>query len=784
MKAAIRLWVGNEVARRWKALVVLGVLAGLVGGLALAAAAGARRTETAYQRFRDATGRSDAIVFASLLGIEFPDYFGVRDLPEVEDAGEFVFAPMGLAEVPGSSPLGPGDDRLYRTVNAPLLVAGRLPDPDRTDEMLVNRRAAKDLGVEVGDHLTIVSALEFPEQEDGLIEGGPSVVATVVGIGDSNMDLVFFGDGPSYTPSVGFLAAHPEVPRGSGNLVVRLRPGTDVGEFRRHVAEVMGLPNIPVRDQAEDTKRITHGTDVERTALILFGAVAALAGIVLVGQAVSRTVYSLAQPAAALRALGFTRNGIMAGLLLPLTVTAATGATLAVVAAVALSRWFPVGLAGRLEPDRGMHADWLVIIPGAVLVALVTLAGAAIAAARASSPEGARPRLGTRLSIVTALRRVAPLPAVIGAGLALERGTGERALPVRPALAGAIASVVGVVGAFGLLHGIDDALARPDRSGQFWDADVAPSENLSAESIVAGISTHERVADVSHLRLVDLDFDGASVPAYALETVRGDRTFTLLDGRRPQAVDEVVIGPATARALQRDIGDTIRVGGAEGRDVRVVGQGLLPQTPHFSFDQGAWMSVEGFEAVAPPLADGAREETVLVRFVPGTPLDAGVEALEVALGPGVEIEPRSLPQDVAYLRNVRTLPKALAAFVVLLGLGAVGHVLATAVRRRRHDLAVLRAIGFRPLEVAACVASQAVTVALVALVVGIPLGIAAGRWSWRWVADATPLLYVPPVATAVVILSIPAALLLANAMAALPAHRAARLRPADVLRAE
>lgn len=137
-----------------------------------------------------------------------------------------------------------------------------------------------------------------------------------------------------------------------------------------------------------------------------------------------------------------------------------------------------------------------------------------------------------------------------------------------------------------------------------------------------------------------------------------------------------------------------------------------------------------------------------------------------------------------YLRNVRTLPKALAGLLVLLGLGAMGHVLATTVRRRRHDLAVLRALGFRALQVGGCVAWQAVTVSVVALLVGIPLGIAVGRWSWRWVADSTPLLYVPPIAAVVVLVSIPAALVLAITMAALPARRAAHLRPADVLRAE
>ena len=45
------------------------------------------------------------------------------------------------------------------------------------------------------------------------------------------------------------------------------------------------MPNMPVRDLAEDNKRITNGTDLERTGLLLFAAVAFLAGLVLVGQA-------------------------------------------------------------------------------------------------------------------------------------------------------------------------------------------------------------------------------------------------------------------------------------------------------------------------------------------------------------------------------------------------------------------------------------------------------------------------------------------------------------------
>lgn len=74
--------------------------------------------------------------------------------------------------------------------------------------------------------------------------------------------------------------------------------------------------------------------------------------------------------------------------------------------------------------------------------------------------------------------------------------------------------------------------------------------------------------------------------------------------------------------------------------------------------------------------------------------------------------------------------------------------------------------------------------ALIGLVVGIPLGVALGRTVWRYVADTTPLAYVPPAALLAVLLAIPVALLAASGLAAWPGHRAAWLRVANVLRTE
>jgi ABC-type lipoprotein release transport system permease subunit len=142
------------------------------------------------------------------------------------------------------------------------------------------------------------------------------------------------------------------------------------------------------------------------------------------------------------------------------------------------------------------------------------------------------------------------------------------------------------------------------------------------------------------------------------------------------------------------------------------------------------------------------------------------------------------PSRLAELQQIQRLPILLAAFLVLLAVAAVGHALATAVRRRRHDIAVLRAVGFTRPQSRTTVLVHAVVLALVGLTLGVPLGFALGRTLWRSVADTTPLDYVPPLALWALVLIAPLALLVAAVLAAWPAHRAASMRVAHVLHAE
>jgi hypothetical protein len=65
----------------------------------------------------------------------------------------------------------------------------------------------------------------------------------------------------------------------------------------------------------------------------------------------------------------------------------------------------------------------------------------------------------------------------------------------------------------------------------------------------------------------------------------------------------------------------------------------------------------------------------------------------------------------------------------------------------------------------------------------VPLGLVAGRWAWNLFAGQVAIVPVP-VISPLTLLAVPAVLVLANVIAAVPGWTAARTQPAIVLRAE
>jgi ABC-type lipoprotein release transport system permease subunit len=150
--------------------------------------------------------------------------------------------------------------------------------------------------------------------------------------------------------------------------------------------------------------------------------------------------------------------------------------------------------------------------------------------------------------------------------------------------------------------------------------------------------------------------------------------------------------------------------------------------------------------------------------------------------PGVVLPPVA-PPEVREVKGVNGLPLVLASVLTLLAVGTIAQTLVTSVRRRRRDLAILKAVGFVGRQVRASVAWQATAIAGAGLIVGLPLGVAAGRWAWILLAQGFSIEPVSVISPGL-LLAVPVVLLLANAVAAIPARTAARTRPAVVLRTE
>src|SRR5947208_2862062 len=116
-----------------------------------------------------------------------------------------------------------------------------------------------------------------------------------------------------------------------------------------------------------------------------------------------------------------------------------------------------------------------------------------------------------------------------------------------------------------------------------------------------------------------------------------------------------------------------------------------------------------------------------------------------------------------------------------LAVGTLAHVLLTGVRRRRRDLAVLKTLGLLRSQLLRVVSWQASALAAAALLAGLPLGLLAGRWAWQLFASSAGVGSSADVPVPLVLLAIPATLILANIIAAVPGWTAARISPATVL---
>ncbi len=796
--AALGAVVRSEVHRRWRSLLLLVVLVAMVGGVVSTAAAGARRTSTAFDRFATETlardvrvqvddpelteqvlGAVEALTHVSATGRV--EMFPVFPDPEHLDASDYDLVVM-------ASP----DGGLFRDVERPAVLEGRLPDPAEPHEVSINEFARDQLGLGVGDRLPVLSfepgALAIL-WEGGAFPGfeGPPVTFVITGVARTADEISQNPEAvnPLVRATPAFHARYGEEMDGLGVMLgARLENGSaDVPAVRDAVRAAAGPTGEVFVDAAsqEYANELRGATDVLANALWVFAVVAAAAGALVVGGAVSREISNLATNDPVLRSLGLDRRWRTLCVALPVIGAAVVGAVAAMVAMVAASSMMPIGLARRAEPDLGFDIDFLVLMAGFVTIVVTCVAWGIMGARRRLRVEQ-RSEAGTPSAVAT---------TAVSAGLgpvgvqvlrhALERGPGQRVIPVRSALVAAVVGFAGLVGAIVVTTSLGELVADPARYGWGWSAEP---DVESFEETARALAADERIEAVGLARYRAVEIEGLSLNAMAITEIGGDLTAVLRSGRHPVQPSEVALGARTADRLGVSVGDRVEATSSEGTatvELDVVGIAVLRPVENPEPGSGALFTPEGLDRVA--RSEGFR--SVLIRYPDGMDQQALEQALldDHQLEFSVYSRPR-LPTGIANLEQTTGVVRALGLFFALLGVAGVGHALTVATRRRRHDLAVLRSLGLRRSQARAIVTGHATVLAIAGVLGGATLGIAAGRLVWRLMIEGQGVLDASTTPVVVVTLAAFAALIGAALAAQWPARLASQRPLASLLREE
>ncbi|MGZ4207501.1 MAG: FtsX-like permease family protein, partial [Actinomycetota bacterium] len=696
-----------------------------------------------------------------------------------------------------------GDANYGVTVNRVKVLEGRMPRPESLDEAAVAFTAAKSRHLHLGSTLTVT--LPPPDPSAQPLDVTLHVVGIVAVPGEFPPQLSSFGistQSNAIHVSDGFFRLVKDRYFYLDFLLLRFKHGSAdvqaVNDALNGMAGDKAQLNANLNDQAANVQRSIH---LQAVALWIVGALVALIGLMVLSQLLSRQAVLDATENPTLLALGMTRTQVWLTGMGRAAAIGVAGAGSGVVLAVALSPLMPIGTARVAEPHPGLSIDPMVLGLGVVATLLGVLLLAAWPvwkSARVMRPEAATADGSTKPSLVarTAASPIFSPPVATGMRLALEPGRGRTEVPVRSSLLSVILAIAALVSALTFAACLDHLLATPRLYGWNWDAYLSNESDNPAPTAAVALKQVEADTQVEDAALIDTPPIALGEPVRArmnglgLRQVKGLIAPVVLDGRTPTGAYEVALGAKTLRDLHAHIGSTVTVGidaiqGAVKVPLRVVGSVVLPPSSDSArLGVGAVFPIDAEKTMIPASVNPPPITDFLIRFAPGVDKKRALAQLLREVGSDYSAIPQTRPSDLVNFGQVQNLPLLLAGLVALLAAATLAHTLVTSVRRRRRDLAILKMLGFVPGQVRWAVAWQATTFIAVALLIGLPLGIAVGRTIWTVFAGQVGVQAEPVTPAIALLLTIPGGILLANLIAAVPAVIAGRMRPAVVLRAE
>ncbi len=551
--------------------------------------------------------------------------------------------------------------------------------------------------------------------------------------------------------------------------------------------------------------QVQQAIEPQAVALGVFGGLVALAMLALVGQGLAELLHRSAPQLEVLEALGMTRferavaGGIAGG------VAVVAGMVLAVGGAVALSPLAPVGPVRQFDPARGVSFDSTVFLGGG-LVLTVRAAGSGglvgLAGARARcgttptptpppsptprSPPGCPPRPPSESGSPCSRRRD-------GAGAACG-----------PTWSVSIVAVTAVITAVVFGASLNGVVSHPVRYGWNWNVLI---QSQGGYGDWYGFNMDKLMAAQPGVRrLVDLRLHAApdrravrSRPRIATHGA-GVEPPTV-SGRPLDGPNQIELGATTLRQLGKHVGDTVEVGtGATARRLKIVGAVTLPSigvqlADHVSLGRGAMLpehtllSIENFfVGKQSQAAFTALPSTLAIDLRPGAPAHPMVQrilAAEPDDTPGgmYQIHPvlaATLVNDAQMGDQPLTLAVVLAAAMVL----SIWATVQASTRRRRRDLAMMKALGMTRRQLRAIVLWQSSTILVIAAGLGLVLGWVVGRLVWSAFASSIGVVPVTVLPLGLVLLGLLILVVAGDALTLLPAESAARAPSASLLRSE
>jgi hypothetical protein len=823
-------------------LVPVAVVVVLGAAGTLLAVETAERTATAYSRYLERADVGDLVINPSLATTQIDQVIrslsGVRKVTTeslfLAGIGEYT-APFRYSEIPETSESVRGSlDGRRTTMDRLAYRDGRAATGPQ--EAVVSVDLADAQGLEVGDvipltflpvradiranyfgedpvvtplgveRLEIVGIATFPDEvlPDGLYPRGTVVVSPDVAArydclpDEPAIDATFEEAANHLTPdgcSTSYrywsldidggdeaaAAAQEAFIRASSARRAQLPPSL----LERDVGYIMIATNT-----AQYRERVAVSVRPIVTAVTLLGVATGFVTVALAGLAVARALRRIQSDHVGWWRLGMRMSQRTWTSFAPVMGAIAVGTIGAVAVAFWSSPLGPIGSVRAVEraPARGLgRGTWLFAL--ALLVALVTVTGSlcwrsARRASRVEQPDR-RPRY----------RWPSFLPAGrpdVTEGLRAAGGTGRGGGIVIAAGTIAAGTFVAAV-VFGT--SLTQLLDTPAWYGWPWQVASLGGGGYGGVDKAAAEGELERRDDVE--RWTGLGFtqgltmNGRAVPALLAFDAPSRDDVTVISGRLPIARDEVAVGSQLAAEADLSVGEEVTLAGdglVVERD-RVSGVVVLPALGPYQSDR----ATPGYGMLLPTSALEPDVATQLFTFMgievaPGHDPEALVSDLEdLSLawdtdGAPVVLSAPVRPAEIINAQSMRLVPLAVAVLLITAAFVGLAGSIAISVAARRHELGILRVLGFTGRQVRRLVLVQSTATVLAALLIGFPLGVIVGRAAWQEFASQLGVVTTSAIPAVACLAILVGSVVAAGLVALAPARRASRAPLAEALR--